>query len=582
LKQLKDQVAGFFNAFRANWLQLSKVNILDWKFFGWFPAIHLMTGVAYEESRLGVRFSELVPAILIAEVCFLVSFFGGYWILKRLHPNAFGATGMLVVLIGGSQLIRGLALEIGLVELLEISNQIDLRRLPGDFTLGFLVSLVLAYLQTARAQYQEDTNAIDRIRKELVLRRQQAQTAAAEAEKALRERAQTALLSKLAEIEKLLVKTNLAKSADHVRQLVELEVRPLSKDIWNRLEVLSQVEADPGRTLAQPWPKRIPLRRAYRPALIFLFANLNLIATANALAGAEFAITLLLYSVTMLPIGSSIRRAIPEKFEPAFWPGMLLSLLMTGLSLIPTWLYLFSVAELYPGAVGLRQSGAGLIVLVVLGLGIRAGFAASQERSIARLEELNDQLSREISLIEQSIWIAKRNWSFIVHGTVQGALTVAHTRLNQAGKDKDSVLKLVKGDIERARTALESGLVTRQSASSEFEDLRETWDGVCEIRIQYEPDLLEAVDETSRICTVEIVKEIVGNAFRHGAATKISFQITIEDQRVQIFAVNNGSPVTESTIGLGTDLLNELTESWNITNENEGVAVRAVIPFRRS
>ncbi len=582
MKQLKDQVAGFFNAFRANWLQLSKVNILDWKFFGWFPAIHLMTGVAYEESRLGVRFSELVPAILIAEVCFLVSFFGGYWILKRLHPNAFGATGMLVVLIGGSQLIRGLALEIGLVELLEISNQIDLRRLPGDFTLGFLVSLVLAYLQTARAQYQEDTNSIDRIRKELVLRRQQAQTAAAEAEKALRERAQTALLSKLAEIEKLLVKTNLACSADRVRQLVELEVRPLSKDIWNRLEVLSRVEADPGRTLAQPWPKRIPLRRAYRPALIFLFANLNLIATANALAGAEFAITLLLYSVTMLPIGSLIRRAIPEKFEPAFWPGMLLSLLMTGLSLIPTWLYLFSVAELYPGAVGLRQSGAGLIVLVVLGLGIRAGFAASQERSIARLEELNDQLSREISLIEQSIWIAKRNWSFIVHGTVQGALTVAHTRLNQAGKDKDSVLKLVKGDIERARTALESGLVTRQSTSAEFEDLIATWDGVCEIRIQYEPDLLEAVDETSRICTVEIVKEIVGNAFRHGAATKINIQIEIEDQRVKVLAINNGDPVTESTVGLGTELLTELTESWSITNENEGVAVRAVIPFRRS
>ncbi len=541
-----------------------------------------MSGVAYEESRLGVQFTELIPAIMLAEVCFLVSYFGGYWILTRLHPNAYGATGKLLILIGGAQLIRGLALEVGLVQLLEVTNQVDLRRLPGDFTVGFLVALVLAYLQTARAQYREDANAIDRVRKELVLRREQAQSAASKAEQALRERAQASLLTKLSDVEKLLAKTNLARSADRVRQLVELEVRPLSKEIWHRLEILSRAEAEPEVSHTSAWPRTLPLKRGFRPALIFLFANLNLIATANALAGAEFALTLLLFSVTMLPIGGLLRLAVPENYEPKFWVGALISLLMTGVSLLPTWIYLFSVAELYPGAVGLRQSGAGLIMLVVLGLGIRATYATSQERSLARLEELNDELSREISLIEQSIWIAKRNWSFIVHGTVQGALTVAHTRLNQAGKDKDSVLKLVKGDIERARTALESGLVTRQSTSAEFEDLIATWDGVCETRIQYEPDLLEAVDETSRICTVEIVKEIVGNAFRHGAATKINIQIEIEDQRVKVLAINNGDPVTESTVGLGSELLTELTESWSIANENEGVAVRAVIPFRRS
>jgi hypothetical protein len=261
---------------------------------------------------------------------------------------------------------------------------------------------------------------------------------------------------------------------------------------------------------------------------------------------------------------------------------MLASLALTGISLAPTWIYLFSVADLYPGAVGLRQSGAGLIVLVVLGLGIRASFATSQERSLTRLEELNDELSREISLIEQSIWIAKRNWSFIVHGTVQGALTVTQSRLIQVGEDKESVLKLVKGDIEKARTALEQGVVQRQSVSAEFQDLVETWSGVCDVSISAPMQDLEALDDSARICTVEIVKEIVGNAFRHGRATQIEFDIRLKNQRVSIFAKNNGSPVTESTIGLGTDLLNELTETWDIANDTDGVIVRAELPFRDS
>ena len=578
--EIKNQLLGFFSALRSIWVQLSKVKPLDWRFFLWFPAIHIMSGVAYEESRLGVPFAELAPALFLAEVVFLISYFGGYWLLSKLHPNAYGATGVLVILIGGSQIIRGLTLETGLEFLLQISDSADLRRLPGDFTLGFLVALVLAYVQTARAQYREDTEQIERVRQELEIRREEAQSAATKAEQLLRERAQQALLTKLTEVEKLLVKTDLAQSAEQVRRLVELEVRPLSKEIWNRLEVLAS-DYPSAKPADVSWsPRTVLLKRAFRPGLTFLFANLNLIATANALAGAEFAITLLLFSFTMLPIGALLRKPIPDTFEPKFWSGFFISLLLTGIALLPTWLYLFSVAQLYPGAVGLRQSGAGLIMIVVLGLAIRASYVTSQERSLKRLAELNDELSFEISLIEQSIWIAKRNWSFIVHGTVQGALTVAHSRLKQAQKRTPEVMRLVKGDIEKARQALQQGVVQRQSIGAEFEDLIQTWQGVCEISIDYPAEALENLDESSRICTVEIVKEITGNAFRHGKATKIHFGVALENQRIQIVATNNGVPVTETTVGLGTDLLNELTESWSIENKPVGVVVRAEIPFR--
>jgi hypothetical protein len=542
-----------------------------------------MSGIAYEQSRLGIEFSELLPALLISELVFFISYFAGHWLLSKLNPDLYGSTGKLLVLVGGSQLIRGLALEASLVELAEVTTAIDTRRLPGDFTVGVLVAMVVAYVMTARTLFVQSASEIERVRAELLQRRELAAQTAQQAEQLLRNRAQEALLAKLDEIQKLLAKTDVAKSAEKLRRLIKLEVRPLSKEIWNRFELLAREEAATPKFSALPrWPRTLPLKRGFRPSLVFLFANLNLITTANALGGAEFALTLLLFSFSMLPLGGLLRSAIPDRFEPRFAVGMVITLLLTGLMLLPTWVYLFSVADLFPGAVGLRQTGAGLVILVSFGIAIRASYVTSQERALQKLQDLNDELAREIALVEQSVWIAKRNWSFVIHGTVQGALTVAHSRLKLKDQNQEAVLQLVAADIEKAKSALEIGLVLRQSLDQEFQDLITTWDGVCSVKIQFDAEKLEAVDETAKICTVEIMKEIVGNAFRHGKASEIDFAIEFENGNVEISAKNNGVKVTKATEGLGSDLLNELSSSWSITNVAGGVMVRATVPYRTS
>jgi signal transduction histidine kinase len=542
-----------------------------------------MSGIAYEQSRLGIEFSELLPALLISELVFFISYFAGHWLLSKLNPDLYGSTGKLLVLVGGSQLIRGLALEASLVELAEVTTAIDTRRLPGDFTVGVLVAMVVAYVMTARTLFVQSASEIERVRAELLQRRELAAQTAQQAEQLLRNRAQEALLAKLDEIQKLLAKTDVAKSAEKLRRLIKLEVRPLSKEIWNRFELLAREEAATPKFSALPrWPRTLPLKRGFRPSLVFLFANLNLITTANALGGAEFALTLLLFSFSMLPLGGLLRSAIPDRFEPRFAVGMVITLLLTGLMLLPTWVYLFSVADLFPGAVGLRQTGAGLVILVSFGIAIRASYVTSQERALQKLQDLNDELAREIALVEQSVWIAKRNWSFVIHGTVQGALTVAHSRLKLKDQNQEAVLQLVAADIEKAKSALEIGLVQRQSLDQEFQDLITTWDGVCSVKIQFDAEKLEAVDETAKICTVEIMKEIVGNAFRHGKASEIDFAIEFENGNVEISAKNNGVKVTKATEGLGSDLLNELSSSWSITNVAGGVMVRATVPYRTS
>jgi hypothetical protein len=238
------------------------------------------------------------------------------------------------------------------------------------------------------------------------------------------------------------------------------------------------------------------------------------------------------------------------------------------------------VAEVYPGAVGLRRSGAGLVIFVSFALAIRASYVTSQERGLQRLKDLNDELAREIALVEQAVWIAKRNWSFVIHGTVQGALTVAHSRLKLKNQDLQEVLPLVAADIKKAKSALEQGLVRRQSLDQEFADLITTWDGVCSVTIERDSDALERVDDSAKICMIELVKEIVGNAFRHGKASEIHFEISLQGNNLQIKARNNGAKVTKATEGLGSDLLNELSSNWSIKNVKGGVLVAATIPYR--
>ncbi len=581
MKFLSAQLSSFIRGMSSSWNQLAAVNMLSWKFFIWLPLIHLLSGVAYEEARLGIQFLELAPSLLIAELVFFVAYISGYWVLSKLSPTLYGSTGKILVLVGGAQLIRGLALEASLVELAQISDAIDTRRLPGDFTVGVLVAMVVAYVLTAQAIFVNSAREIELVRAKLLQRRELAAETAHQAEQQLRKRAQDALLQKLDEVQRLLGKTDVAKSAETLRRLVEHEVRPLSKEIWNRFEGLADSkEVTPKLSRLSIWPSNLPLWRSFRPSLVFLFANLNLITTANALGGAEFTLSLLLFSFSMLPLGGLIRSAIPKDYEPSFSLGLLIILALTGISLLPTWIYLFSVAEVYPGAVGLRRSGAGLVIFVSFALAIRASYVTSQERGLQRLKDLNDELAREIALVEQAVWIAKRNWSFVIHGTVQGALTVAHSRLKLKNRDLQEVLPLVAADIKKAKSALEQGLVRRQSLDQEFADLITTWDGVCSVTIERDGDALERVDDSAKICTIELVKEIVGNAFRHGKASEIHFEISLQGNNLQIKARNNGAKVTQATEGLGSDLLNELSSNWSIKNVKGGVLVAATIPYR--
>ena len=80
---------------------------------------------------------------------------------------------------------------------------------------------------------------------------------------------------------------------------------------------------------------------------------------------------------------------------------------------------------------------------------------------------------------------------------------------------------------------------------------------------------------------IEIVREDVGNAVRHGSATTVSITIDSEDERLlKVVIVDNGSGIADDAIaGLGSELFDSLTFRWSRSSSTRGTEVQAEITW---
>jgi signal transduction histidine kinase len=205
-------------------------------------------------------------------------------------------------------------------------------------------------------------------------------------------------------------------------------------------------------------------------------------------------------------------------------------------------------------------------------LGMANSMVMDRARGEAEWQMQNDtnELARETSLFEQQMWLAKRSWSFVVHGTVQAALTAAITRLSSANELEPYQLKLVLQDLDRAREALTKTPTIEVDLAAALSAVVSTWQGICSVSVQITPRAQRALDRdvNARMCVNEIVKETISNAVRHGEAKQAWVEVDrLADESLLIRVRNDGRPVTsELEHGVGTRMLDDLTLEWSLVN----------------
>jgi nitrate/nitrite-specific signal transduction histidine kinase len=192
----------------------------------------------------------------------------------------------------------------------------------------------------------------------------------------------------------------------------------------------------------------------------------------------------------------------------------------------------------------------------------------------------NDSLALLISGLRKQIWLARRNTAWVLHGPIQSALTSAAMALG-SNSEQLRERKAIRDTIADALEALESKSPTQPRLEDALTDITRVWERSCKVEVELDSvaDLLLQEDIDSAFCVIEIVREAVSNAVRHGRATRISARIALtQDQLIQVTVENNGVACPElQDIGLGSAMLDQITHQWTRENLPNGVRLSAFV-----
>ncbi len=518
--------------------------------------------------------------------------FVGYWllypVLAWLVSRAAEKTKWLWVVSG--LLVLGVSRGYLLEHLYETSEAEALAsflaRLPGDITIGFIIVVALSELIYSSDRHVGAIRKLYDAQTLLLENRKQTSGRAVETESRLREMAEQALLGELNRIKSLLTAAAKWKEvravAGEISDLITNEVRPLSHKLRNKLEDFSSTKelARVIKPLRFGRPKNVSAAQDTRIVGLYLLAMPNILLTINGLSDLEVTLACLAVSLLIVPIGLALRQLISMlKLKNRYlnWTGIISILI---LSYLPLQLLTVSFLPDHPELANLRQTGIGVYLFIGISIALWRAIERSRADIELELSEMNLDVLRSTAIVEQQIWIAQKKWAYLVHGAVQGALTVAASRLQLADEKNPADTAQILKDLDKAVAALKGDWSQEQGFDAFIKETQETWDGVLSIEVSINKKSKPLLESpiTAR-CVSEIVKELAGNAYRHGKAKRLVVAFgTNANGDLTLSASNDGSGLSNPESGLGSALFNDLTMEWSITQDKGGVNFNAILP----
>jgi hypothetical protein len=398
-----------------------------------------------------------------------------------------------------------------------------LQRLPGDITIALITLIAMSELMQSTNRHLEAMSKLTQANATLLDGRKATSNKANSTEKSLRKMAQSALLGELDRIKDHLSKASrqeeIRSVADEIRELISNQVRPLSHKLRDRLDDLTVTREL--KAIRKPLrfgrPNTVHAFEDTRVVGTYLLAMPNILVTINALSTPLVTLAAFGASLAIFPIGLGLRKLFsfaPLRSRLANWLAMNAILVLSYLPLQLTTVYFI---DSYPDLAQVRTAGIGVFLFVGVSITLWRAIERSRDQIEAELSGLNLELTRSTAIVEQQIWLAQKKWAYLVHGTVQGALTVAASRLQLADQDSPADVKQILKELDKAVVALKGDWSQDQPFAKLAKETQETWAGVLNIELAIDKSakpLLE--NSTAARCCSEIIKELAGNAYRHG------------------------------------------------------------------
>ena len=386
------------------------------------------------------------------------------------------------------------------------------------------------------------------------------------------------------EISKHLSDARLSKDASAIvralRGLNEDVVRPLSHELAMRFDPPTLTSAAPfftklGRLTL---PKRttlgntLPVGWTALTAFVLGFSMLS--ASSNPLQGLVTALVL----TSWFGLITYAVKALTVNLDHPTWFGFLLSIPGGALIGLTAWPFTFWDTLSLPAAF-LVQSTV-FFSIAYPSIYLMAVAQNQSDISQAQLRGIVEELRLLNSQLRQQVWLDQKMLATELHGSVQATLHATALQLSKIDQPSISDLEKVRDAVDKAISRLgQTEYLEGESFSQIIQDIAEVWEDTCEIEYLIQPDAQAVLDQQQSLArsTVEVVREAITNAIKHGKAKSIKVSITKNGQLLDLIVDNDGSEIVTGQRGLGASVIAELTHSHTLYSSRGGVRFTASI-----
>lgn len=565
------------------WTSLKKIDPLSPKLILLLAILLFLTDMGYEGQRSPDRLPELALFSVASILIFFAIYFGMVFLTKSVQNRTVKGIALFSIVII-AEICKSAVLIF--VFRTEVFVEHFLERLPGDISLAALYWLIAGVIRSTSDDHLLAVSELNRSFQRLYQQRSLTLKTASEVEQDLHEKASSVLLSDLDRLASLSREIMDAAKASEVKleilRLIRNQVRPLSQELRVRVEVLESLSPSEAPSTKLRSLRSIP-RQDASYVVSYLIAMPNIFSTFISKTDLITSLLLLLASVSYPLLGRLVQNFLPKrKFSIA--SSLIVCGIVSAICYLPFGFVIsFFASQWQELLITVFTAGA---VLLLTCLVSTSWFTLQRQRLeiLEQIKQINREAKHEFDLLDQSIWVAQRRWSFLIHGTVQAALTVAASRLELSRRPDDQLRVQVESDITRAKDILTNPPEFSGDARVLLDEIVATWEGVCSFSYQISSSAEKSLNQspTSTICFIEILKELVSNASRHGGATKFWLNAYLNPEGdLEMIAGNNGKPVpSDISAGLGFQMITDLTRDWEIDRKAAGFS--ATLPMPRT
>lgn len=216
------------------------------------------------------------------------------------------------------------------------------------------------------------------------------------------------------------------------------------------------------------------------------------------------------------------------------------------------------------------------------------GFLLITAQRIFTLRELsntNASMQQLVDRLRQEEWFERERLARILHGSIQAQILVIALKVkSDQGLEFDA--DSIGSEIAPIAGKLDEELSKpTKSFRQQFDSIVETWKGACEVELVQGKEFYEDGfnDEVATACVIEIIREAVANASKHSGAKECQVSLKLDSVgNLKLSITNPGklNPEGSNSIGFGTQLLDDLSPSWSLSQIDGSIVLEATIQLR--